>query len=268
MKKNTAVIILAAGLGTRMKSDKAKVLHLVCGKPMIAYVLEIAKNISADDIVIVVGHQAEQVQAACLENGHVKFVLQKQQLGTGHAVLCALPSLSRAVEHVVILCGDVPLLRASTVGELLADHIQKNRALSLLAVETGTPTGYGRIKMDERRKLAKIVEEKDASLEEKQIKLINAGIYCVSKGFLQTSLSKITPDNAQGEFYLTDIIEIGYRTQENIGVLVSGNKEDVLGINTPQDLKAVEAIMGNRLAEPQQRAHSPRLDVGLASESK
>ena len=249
MKKNTAVIILAAGLGTRMKSDKAKVLHPVCDKPMIAYVLETAKNISTGEIVIVVGHQAEQVKAVCIGNEGVRFALQEQQLGTGHAVLCALPSLSRTVENVLILCGDVPLLRASTVDELLSDHIREKRALSLLAVETDTPTGYGRIKIDERRKLAKIVEEKDASQEEKKIKLINAGIYCVNKGFLQKSLKKITPDNAQREFYLTDIIEIGYQAQENIGVLVSGNKEDVLGINTIQDLKDVEAIMGNRLAE-------------------
>jgi UDP-N-acetylglucosamine diphosphorylase/glucosamine-1-phosphate N-acetyltransferase len=223
MKNNTAVIILAAGLGTRMKSGKAKVLHPVCGKPMIAYVIETAKNISAGEIVIVVGHQAEQVKAACPQNSNMKFALQQQQLGTGHAVLCALPSLSSTVEHVLILCGDIPLLRASTVRELLSDHIQENRALSLLVVETDTPTGYGRIKMDERRMLAKIVEEKDASEEEKRIKLINAGIYCVNRRFLQTSLDKITPNNAQKELYLTDIIEIGYLSQENIGVVVSGN---------------------------------------------
>jgi UDP-N-acetylglucosamine diphosphorylase/glucosamine-1-phosphate N-acetyltransferase len=232
-----------------MKSEKAKVLHAVCDKPMITYVLETAKNISNGEIVIVIGHQAEQVKAACFESKGVRFALQKEQLGTGHAALCALQSLSRNVEHVIILCGDVPLLRASTVNKLLADHIQAKRALSLLAVETDRPTGYGRIKMDDQRKLAKIVEEKDASREEKQIKIINAGIYCVNKEFLQMSLKKITPNNAQGEFYLTDIIEIGYQTQENIGVLVSGNKEDVLGINTIQDLKDVEAIMGSRLAE-------------------
>jgi UDP-N-acetylglucosamine diphosphorylase/glucosamine-1-phosphate N-acetyltransferase len=246
VKENTAVIILAAGLGTRMKSDKAKVLHPVCGKPMIAYTLETAKNISAGEIVMVVGHQADQVQAACHAVSGVKFALQERQLGTGHAVQCALPSLSSTVEHVVILCGDVPLLRASTVKALLSDHIQEKRALSLLAVETDAPTGYGRIKMDNRRMLAGIVEEKDASEEEKRITLINAGIYCVRRGFLQASLEKITPDNAQREFYLTDIIAIGYHMQENIGVLVSGNKEDVLGINTLQDLNTAESILKKR----------------------
>jgi bifunctional UDP-N-acetylglucosamine pyrophosphorylase/glucosamine-1-phosphate N-acetyltransferase/UDP-N-acetylglucosamine pyrophosphorylase len=247
MKHNTAVIILAAGLGTRMKSNQAKVLHTICGRPMIAYVLETAEKISADEVIVVVGHQAEQVKAACLENGNVKFALQEQQLGTGHAVLCALPRLSKSVEHVLILSGDVPLLRASTVCELLDDHLQHKRVLSLLAVELDNPKGYGRLKIDKSRKLAKIVEEKDASTAEKQIGLINAGIYCVSKKFLQTSLKKITPDNAQREFYLTDIIEIGYLTQEDMGVYVSENKEDVLGINTVQDLEAVEAILKRRL---------------------
>ena len=247
MKNNTAVIILAAGLGTRMKSDKAKVLHTICGKPMLAYVLETATNISAHQIIVVVGHQADLVKAACGEKSRVSFALQERQLGTGHAVLCALPSLSSTVEHVLILCGDVPLLRASMLEELLADHMQESRTLSLLAVEADMPTGYGRIKIDGRGQLAKIVEEKDASQKERRIKLINSGIYCVKKRFLQDSLKKIKPDNVQQEFYLTDIIEIGYLAEENMGVLVSGAKEDVLGINTIQELEAVEIIMSSRL---------------------
>jgi UDP-N-acetylglucosamine diphosphorylase/glucosamine-1-phosphate N-acetyltransferase len=247
MDRNIAVIILAAGLGTRMKSDKAKVLHPVCGKPMISYILETAKEINAMDIVVVVGHQADEVMAVCHEMPNVKFAIQKQQLGTGHAVLCALPSLSRSVEQAVILCGDVPLLSASTVTALIDDHINHGRILSLLAVEVDSPAGYGRIKIDSRRKLSGIVEEKDASPSEKQIKLINAGIYCVNTDFLQTSLKKITPDNAQNELYLTDIIAIGYKAQQNIGVLVGGNNEEVMGINTIQDLKSVEALMEKRL---------------------
>ena len=246
MHRNTAVIILAAGLGTRMKSDRAKVLHPVCGKPMISYVLETAKEINALDIVVVVGHQADEVMAACHELPNVKFAMQKQQLGTGHAVLCALPSLSRSVEQAVILCGDVPLLSVSTVTALIEDHMNHSRILSLLAVEVDSPTGYGRIKMDSQRKLSGIVEEKDASPDEKQIKLINAGIYCVNRDFLQTSLKKITPDNAQKELYLTDIIEIGYKAQQNIGVLVGDNNEEVMGINTIQDLNSVEALMEKR----------------------
>ena len=131
------VIILAAGLGTRMKSDRAKVLHRVCGKPMISYVLETAVQIStADHVVVVVGHQAEQVRSACLKTAEVRFALQARQLGTGHAVQCALPFLDGDAGQVVILCGDVPLLQAVTVSALIEDHIDKGRALSLLAVGT------------------------------------------------------------------------------------------------------------------------------------
>jgi bifunctional UDP-N-acetylglucosamine pyrophosphorylase/glucosamine-1-phosphate N-acetyltransferase/UDP-N-acetylglucosamine pyrophosphorylase len=246
MNEKLAVIILAAGLGTRMKSDKAKVLHTVCGKTMISYVLQIALAVEALDIVVVVGHQADQVKAACLDAPHAKFAYQEQQLGTGHAVMCALPCISDAVEQVVILCGDVPMLRASTISALLQDHMQGHRALSLLAVDVDSPTGYGRIKMDAQGRLSGIVEEKDASAEEKRIKLVNAGIYCVDKSFLKSALGKITPDNAQNELYLTDIIEIGYRSGENIGVLVSNDVDEVAGINTVQDLQFVEKRMAER----------------------
>ena len=257
MNHHFAVIILAAGLGTRMKSDKAKVLHHVCGRPMISYVLETSWKINAQDVIVVVGHQAEQVKAACRDFPDVKFAFQERQLGTGHAVQCALPLISASVEHAIILCGDVPLLSAETVQALIEDHVKHNRVLSLLAVEVDVPTGYGRIKIDAQRKLAKIVEEKDASPEEKQIKLINAGIYCVDKRFVQTSLKQITPDNAQKELYLTDIIEIGYRERQNIGVLVSQNREEVSGINTLQDLKSMETLMGQRHSLESRRPDFP-----------
>lgn len=250
MKPNIAVVIMAAGLGTRMKSDMAKVLHPVCGRPMILYVVDTATHISADEVVVVVGHQAERVQAACSGAPAVKFALQSQQLGTGHAVMSALPVLGQGVDHVVILSGDVPLLEVKTVRALIEDHMSENRAVTLLAVEIDNPTGYGRVMMDERRRLAKIVEEKDASPLEKKVKLINSGIYCVERQFLQKALGRISPDNAQQEFYLTDIIEIGYRQGANIGVLVSENTDEISGINTLQDLEAVERIMTRRQAMP------------------
>lgn len=250
MKPNIAVVILAAGLGTRMESDMAKVLHPVCGKPMILYVVDTAKTIGADQVVVVVGHQSERVKAVCSASPGIKFALQAQQLGTGHAVMSALPVIDHRVEHVVILSGDVPLLEAQTVAALVADHIQENRSVTLLAVEVDNPTGYGRIIMDDRRCLAKIVEEKDASSPEKKIKLINSGIYCVEKTFLQESLGRISPDNAQQEFYLTDIIGIGYQAGAKIGVLVSDNCEETSGINTIKDLEAVERMMANRRPHP------------------
>ena len=138
-----------------MKSNRAKVLHEVLGKPMIAYVLETANKIAGGDIVVVVGHQAERVKDECLKVCPAEFELQPQQLGTGHAVMCAMPSVPVETQNVIILCGDVPLLSAATIKTLLADHRKHDRVLSLLAVEIDYPTGYGRVLIDQRRRLAR-----------------------------------------------------------------------------------------------------------------
>jgi UDP-N-acetylglucosamine pyrophosphorylase len=244
--KNVSVIILAAGLGTRMKSNMAKVLHKVAGKPMIVHVLESACGIAGKNVVVVVGHQAEFVKETCLKVNAVSFAFQKEQKGTGHAVLCALPEISADAEHIIILCGDVPLLKTETIRALLIDHIKENRDLSLLAVEHKHPTGYGRVVVNAKRELTRIVEEADATEDEKKISIVNSGIYCVSKAFLSASLQKITPNNAQGELYLTDIIGVGYAMGKHIGVLVGSNPEEVTGVNTVDDLKAVEALMETR----------------------
>ena len=139
-----AVIILAAGLGTRMKSNKAKVLHEILGKPMVMYVVEVAKKIAGDNVVLVVGNQAEKVRKVVSEQTNVLFALQEEQLGTGHAVLCAIPQIPSHVREVVILCGDVPLLTEKTLTGLFEDHVKAQRDISLLAVEIENPTGYGR----------------------------------------------------------------------------------------------------------------------------
>jgi len=241
--ENVSIIILAAGLGTRMKSNMAKVLHKITGKPMISHVLVSACDIAGKDVIVVVGHQADRVKDACLKVNPVSFAFQKEQRGTGHAVLCAMPEIPETTENIVILCGDVPLLKAETIRDLLDDHVNENRDLSLLAVELEDPTGYGRVVINANRELTRIVEEADATDDEKAISLINSGIYCVSKAFLSASLKKITPDNAQGELYLTDIIGVGYAMGKHIGVLVGSNPEEVSGINTPADLKGVEALM-------------------------
>ena len=240
---DVGIIILAAGLGTRMKSDMAKVLHEVAGKPMISHVLESAREVAGDNVVVVVGHQAEYVKEACLKVTPVSFAFQKEQKGTGHAVLCAMPEIAANTAHVIILCGDVPLLKSGTIRTLLADHIKKNRDLSLLAVELLHPTGYGRVVVNEKRELTRIVEEADATEDEKKITIVNSGIYCVSKPFLSASLQRITTDNVQGELYLTDIIGVGYAMGKHIGVLVGSDPEEVTGVNTLEDLKAVEALM-------------------------
>ena len=246
--KNVSIIILAAGLGTRMKSDMAKVLHKIMDKPMISHVIVTACDVAGEDVIVVVGHQANRVRAACLEVNPVSFALQKEQRGTGHAVLCALPEIPETTENIIILCGDVPLLKAETIRALLANHINNKRDLTLLAVDLEDPTGYGRVVINANRELTRIVEEADATADEKNISIVNSGIYCVSKTFLSASLQKITPDNAQGEFYLTDIIGLGYAMGKHIGVLVGSNPEEVSGINTPADLRAVETRMAARLS--------------------
>jgi UDP-N-acetylglucosamine diphosphorylase/glucosamine-1-phosphate N-acetyltransferase len=245
-QKNVSVIILAAGLGTRMKSDKAKVLHEIQGRPMIAHVLSAACEVAGEDVIVVVGHQAQRVKEACLKVNPVSFAFQKEQKGTGHAVLCALPEIKETAKNIIILCGDVPLLKADTIRTLIAEHIYENRDLSLLAVALENPTGYGRVVVNNQRELTRIVEEADATADEKAISIVNSGIYCVSKDFLRSSLQQIRPDNVQGEFYLTDIIQVGHAMGKHIGVFVGPNSEEVSGVNSIADLQAVESLMDAR----------------------
>ena len=180
-EKNVAVIILAAGLGTRMKSNKAKVLHEILGVPMVFYVIETARQIAGNDIILVIGHQAPIIRKMVSAKAQVTFALQEKQLGTGHAVLSAMPFLPGHVEDVVILCGDVPLLTSKTVIQFIHDHKTAKRDISILAVEMDQPKGYGRILIDENNNVSGIVEEADASAQQKPIKRINTGIYCAKK---------------------------------------------------------------------------------------
>ena len=244
MKDDVAVVILAAGMGTRMKSDKAKVLHEIAGRPMIAYVVEAAQKIAGDDVVVVIGHQASAVRASLSVYPQLLFAHQDQQLGTAHAVSCALPHIPAHCEQVIILCGDVPLIQPETIAGLVKDHKDDNRDISLLAVELDNPCGYGRVLVNENNSIAAIIEEADASAEQKEIKLINTGVYCIDKAFLLEALPKIGSDNAQGELYLTDVIGIGYRENRKMGVRVSGDCQQILGVNTCQDLELVRGDHG------------------------
>ena len=246
MDTKIAVVILAAGLGTRMKSNKAKVLHKDCGKPMINYVAVAARKIAGDNVVLVVGNQADKVRQTVSKLGTFSFAIQEEQLGTGHAVLCALPHIPEHCEEVVILCGDVPLIKADTVMRLVKSHTDEKRDVSVLAVALDDPTGYGRILLDENSRVRAIVEESDATAEQKGIPLINSGIFCVKKEFLLWAVPEIKSDNEQGEIYLTDIVEIAYAEKKHIGVTVGGNNFEVTGINTIQELKRVERAMKNQ----------------------
>jgi UDP-N-acetylglucosamine diphosphorylase/glucosamine-1-phosphate N-acetyltransferase len=247
MKAKIAVIILAAGLGKRMRSPKAKVLHEIQGRPMLAYVIDVAREIAGRAVIVVVGNQAEAVRRA-VSGAAVRYAYQDRQLGTGHAVLCALPQLPDTCEQVVVLCGDTPLLTAPTLKSLVQDHLAARRDATLLAVELDVPQGYGRVLLNDQHQVCGIVEEADASAAQRAIRLINTGIYCVTRQFLSDALPNVTPDNAQGEFYLTDIIRIGYESGRSIGVSYGAAPREILGVNTPEDLARVEALMIGRAA--------------------
>lgn len=246
IKDRVAVIILAAGKGTRMKSERAKVLHSVAGKPMILYIIDVAVRIAGNDVVVVIGTQAEQVRKLVSAHADVEFVVQASQLGTGHATMCALPALGEHVEHVVILCGDVPLITTETLDLLIRTHISHNPMVTILGAEIDDPFGYGRLKQNADGTVERIVEQADATEEEKKIKTVNTGIYCINRKFLKAALCRIGTDNAQNEMYLTDIVSIAAGEGKKIELMLCRDNSEMYGINTRDDLERVESIiLGN-----------------------
>jgi len=246
MKKKSesvVIVILAAGKGTRMRSDKAKVLHAICGRPMILHVVDTAIRVAGKEVVIVIGHQAEKVKEVVSREADVLFALQKEQKGTGHAVKSALPVLPEYSTQVIILSGDVPLIKAATVNELLDLHLNRQNDITVLGVRFENPFGYGRIVVNDHGVVEKIVEETDATDSQKQITIVNSGIYCVRRQFLEISLSQIQSNNNQNEIYLTDIVQVARNQEKKIGLMICRDKNEVQGINTPQDLLDIESIM-------------------------
>ena len=214
-QRRIAVVVLAAGKGTRMKSDRAKVLHEACGRPLAFFPVRAALSLDCSPalVVVVVGHQAEEVGknlGQLFAGAPVKFALQKEQLGTGHAVLCARAALEAAgfgdKGSVLILAGDTPLIRGETLQRLVEAKARAGAQLALLTTRAESPRGYGRVVRDSRGEVQRIVEEKDATESERQIGEVNASIYLADAAFLWTALSGVTRSNAQGEFYLTDIV--------------------------------------------------------------
>ena len=243
---DVAVVILAAGLGKRMKSNRAKVLHELLQRPMILYVVDTAAAVAGDHVIVVVGHQADRVREVVSAHADTRFAHQTAQLGTGHAVQCALPLIPDACRRVIILCGDVPLITPETISTLLADHRRHRRHATVLAVEVDDPAGYGRILRDSNNRVIGIVEEADATAAEKKLRIINTGIYCVETDYLAAALGEIDSDNAQGELYLTDIVSVGHREKRNIGVIVADDPAEFVGVNSRQDLRSVERLLQKR----------------------
>jgi len=239
---DVAVIILAAGKGSRMKSDLAKVLHKVAGKSMVVHVARCARSLAPGQIHLVVGHQAEAVKAEVLRYFSVQFAFQKQLLGTGDAVKAALPEIAPHVKKVLVLCGDVPLIRRQTLKALLAGHTPSQTALSVLAAEKDNPQGYGRIVTGEAGELLAIREEADASEEEKRITLVNSGIYCFDRGFLENGIRLLKNNNEQAEYYLTDLVEIAVSQGETIHIQTTEDPDQVMGVNTLSELARAEAL--------------------------
>lgn len=242
--QDLCVIILAAGKGTRMKSDLAKVLHKVAGKSMVCHVTACAAAIAGKNVCVVIGHQAEKVRQEVQKSFDTAFALQKELLGTGDAVKAALPGIDHRINHVLVLCGDVPLIQKSTLQKFIEQHIKSQAMASVLAVQVDDPTGYGRILTDQEGNLLEIKEEADATVQEKKVKIVNTGIYCFNRQFLTDAINLIQPENNQKEYYLTDIIAIARRQNQKVCAATMDDPRQVIGVNTLEELNRAEELIG------------------------
>ena len=244
MHPSIIALVLAAGKGTRMKSNVAKVLHQVFFRPMIHHVLDAVKHTGIEQCAVIVGHQRTAVEKA-LAAYTVTTVLQKEQLGTGHAVLCAEGACA-ANDEVLILCGDTPLIRPETLREMIATHHREQATLTLMTTLVDEPFGYGRIIHDSQGRIQSIVEEKDATAVQRQIKEINAGIYLANRTFLFNALRQVGTNNAQGEVYLTDIVALANAQRVPVHTFVHAQAIDVLGVNSRIELAQAQATLQKR----------------------
>lgn len=244
-------IILAAGKGTRMKSDMPKVLHTIFDKTLVGYVIEAVNNTGlADENYVIVGHQAERVEEYINANyKNAKCVLQSPQLGTGHAVSMAMPYLNDFDGEVVILCGDTPLITSETIKEFVEYHREIKSDLTVMSAIFENPTNYGRIIRNQDGSLNSIVEEKDATLEQKAVKEINAGIYCINWAKIKPAFNELTSNNAQGEYYLTDIIKWGNEKNLSVNAYTLKNNEEIFGINSKAHLAEASKMLNNRIIQ-------------------
>jgi len=239
------VVILAAGEGTRMKSSLPKVLHQICGKPMVKYVVETAKELNPRGMVAVIGYGAHQVTSHVKDDAEI--VIQEQQLGTGHAVRVAESVIGDFDGMLLVLCGDTPLLKSETLRKLIDIHRESKAAATILTAVLKDPVGYGRIIRDKKGLVAGIVEEKDVTFKQQKICEINSGTYCFDAKKLFVTLPELTRENEQREFYLTDVIGILKSRGEKIATHSVSDGCEVLGVNSRRELAKAEGIMRERI---------------------
>ena len=251
-----------------MRSDRPKPLHLLCGRPMLRYVLDSLTDVDLDRVVIVVGHHAERVTKRLQDDGPdllISFVEQSVQRGTGDAVSVGLTGfpddpLDEDDGDVVVLPGDTPLLRPETIAELVALHRERGAACTLLTADLDDPYGYGRVVRGKEDKVLRVVEERDAADDEKQITEVNTSIYCFRRSVLAPALRRTSPENAQGEYYLTDVVEVLASAGYPVGTLVVDDPEEVAGINDRVQLAAAEAVLRRRTNDRWLRAGVSMID--------
>jgi bifunctional UDP-N-acetylglucosamine pyrophosphorylase/glucosamine-1-phosphate N-acetyltransferase len=248
---NRYAVILAAGQGTRMKSKLYKVLHPVCGKPMVQHVVDQVKKLNIKEMVTVIGHGAEKVKGQLGEESY--YALQEEQLGTAHAVMQAKESLEGKEGITIVVCGDTPLIKAETMESLFKHHNELSAKATILTARIDDPTGYGRIIRNEKGLVEKIVEHKDATEAEREINEINTGTYCFDNAALFEALRKVSNDNVQGEYYLPDVVEILKNQGEVVTAFQTNDLEETLGVNDRVALAEAERIMRSRINESHMR---------------
>ena len=244
-------IIMAAGKGTRMKTNKSKVVHKIYDKELVRRVAELAKKVGSDEVVTVVGHLREQVQSVLGDS--VKYAIQEELLGTGHAVMQAKEYLKGKTGKVVVLNGDVPIIRKETLENLITKSIKNKEYATLLTAIYENPTGYGRIVRDEGGSVKEIVEEKDADPLQKRIKEINSGVYCFDIEELVHALDYIKPNNVQSEYYLTDVIKIMNEKGLKTGAVIVEDNTEILGVNDRAQLELLTRVFRIRINEEHMR---------------
>ena len=245
-------LVLAAGQGTRMKSDLAKVLHPMAGRPLLTYVLDALAALGVDRVLVVVGYQRERVMERFPDPG-IEWMIQAEQRGTGHAAMMAAPALRGFAGTLLVVCGDTPLLRPETLEQLLRQHAESGAAATVLSMRLPDPKGYGRIVRDPGGGLAAIVEERDATAEQRALDEVNSGNYAFDYLSLAGVLSALGSHNAQGEYYLTDTIGLLRAQGRLTAARCAPDYRELLGVNTPEQLAEAERIHLARVAESEAR---------------